>query len=255
MKMVDSKVLNILDGSTIIGNVVKLNSGQLDRKLYADVNKVLEALGGKWNRKVGGHTFASDPSDIFDEVLLTGEYSPDTTKQDFGVFFTPAWLAEKVVDMADIRREDTILEPSAGEGAIADAVLRRCPWAAPNLDLNEIQPEKVKFIKGKGYANVLQYDFLSSDFSKAGYDKIVMNPPFAKQADIKHVLKAWELLNAGGRLVSIMSAAVKFRSTNLTTAFREIIAKHGVIEDVPEGAFKESGTNVSTVMVVLDKAA
>jgi 16S rRNA G1207 methylase RsmC len=35
------------------------------------------------------------------------------------------------------------------------------------------------------------------------YDRILMNPPFANGADIKHILHAIELLKPGGRLVAI----------------------------------------------------
>ena len=44
------------------------------------MNKVLEALGGKWNRKAGGHVFDHYPADEIDEVILTGEYTDKSFK-------------------------------------------------------------------------------------------------------------------------------------------------------------------------------
>lgn len=38
----------VLQNCTIEGNVVKLPSEQLDRKLYQEVAKALELIGGKW---------------------------------------------------------------------------------------------------------------------------------------------------------------------------------------------------------------
>jgi len=60
---ITDKVLAILSGATINGNNIILNCEQLERKLYLDVNKVLGAMGGKWDRKVGGHIYADNPSD------------------------------------------------------------------------------------------------------------------------------------------------------------------------------------------------
>lgn len=33
----------------------------LDRSQYVAVNKALETMGGKWNKKQGGHVFTFDP--------------------------------------------------------------------------------------------------------------------------------------------------------------------------------------------------
>jgi hypothetical protein len=49
--LISESVLAILDGAKIENNIVKLTCGQLDRKTYEAVNKVLVDLGGKWNRK------------------------------------------------------------------------------------------------------------------------------------------------------------------------------------------------------------
>lgn len=60
------------------------------------------------------------------------------------------------------------------------------------------------------------------------YDRIVMNPPFLKQADIHHVNHALKFLRPDtGLLVSVMSAGVSFRVNNLTTSFRQLVAERG----------------------------
>lgn len=43
----------VLQQCTVEGNVVKLPAQQLDRKLYQDVAKALQLIGGKWT---GGKT-------------------------------------------------------------------------------------------------------------------------------------------------------------------------------------------------------
>ena len=256
MKKVSEQVMNVLDAADVCGNIVTLNSGQLDRKLYMEVNKVLEALGGKWNRKAQGHVFAENPTDIFDQVLLTGEYSDK--KQDFGAFFTPAWLAEDLVKKANLNGDERyeICEPSAGTGAIADAVLMLHPERKNDISLNDIRPDFCKVLSDKGYAKVTNEDFLTMVSPPDNFfHRILMIPPFAKQADIKHVMRAFRLLAPGGRLVSIMSAGAKFRDNKLTMEFRALVDECGKMNDNPPDAFKESGTMVNTITVVLDKAA
>ena len=75
------------------------------------------------------------------------------------------------------------------------------------------------------------------------------------QQDIDHVTTAFNLLADGGVLVAIMSSGVMFRENKKTVAFRESILNNyaDVIENNPDGSFKESGTMVNTVMVRLVK--
>src|SRR5208283_6139568 len=108
---INDNVLKVLSNSSINNNVLKINSGQLDRKLYINVNKILEVMGGKWNRKFQGHVFTEDPTDSLEQVLLTGEI---LLPQKFGYFPTPLDLAKKVVELADIKPGMMVLEPSAG---------------------------------------------------------------------------------------------------------------------------------------------
>ena len=79
-----------------------------------------------------------------------------------------------------------------------------------------------------------------------------MNPPFAKGADVRHVMHAIKFVKSGGRLVAIMSAGVPGRRDKATVAFRaKLEAAGGWFTDVPEGAFKASGTDVRTVIAVI----
>lgn len=63
-----------------------------------------------------------------------------------------------------------------------------------------------------------------------------------------------KFLRPRGRLVAIMAAGVLFRQTKAFVAFRAMVENNGgTIERLPEGAFKESGTMVNTVIVTMDK--
>lgn len=101
---------------TVTGTSVKLST-QLDRADYAKVNKILEALGGKWNKKAGAHVFAGcDPEELIASYLETGKLDKP---EKFGFFPTPAPLARELVKLAGLRPGHTVLEPQAGVGGIA----------------------------------------------------------------------------------------------------------------------------------------
>jgi 16S rRNA G1207 methylase RsmC len=79
-----------------------------------------------------------------------------------------------------------------------------------------------------------------------------MNPPFCKGQDIAHITHALKFLKNGGRLVAVASAGVTFRQDRRYVEFRNLIASlGGTIEMLPDGAFKSSGTDVSTCIIVV----
>ena len=84
----------------------------------------------------------------------------------------------------------------------------------------------------------------------------VVDDASAKRAgSILQALKgAVKFLKEGGRLVSIMSAGVRYRDTKLNRELNVLLAAHdGTVQDLPDGAFKSAGTMVKTVVVTLDK--
>lgn len=241
---ITNDVLAVLSAATTNANALTL-TGQLDRSLYARTNKVLEAAGGKWNRKAKAHVFPADAAERVDQIILTGEI---TIPQDFGYFPTPAPVVTRLIELANVGGNSRLLEPSAGRGNIASAFK-----GIAFIDCIELLPDNAAHLRALGYFDsVTEADFLTVEPNPI-YDNIVMNPPFAKQDDIKHVMHASRFLAPGGRLVSVMSAGVMFRQDRRTTEFREFVeARGGVFEDVPEGAFKSSGTMVNTVIVTFD---
>ncbi len=246
---VDNEVLNVLSAAECSGNRLLLTD-QLDRNLYTRTNKVLEAVGGKWNRKAKAHIFETDASDRIEQIILTGDVL--VPKDDFEFFPTPPAIARGVVDLAEITNEMQILEPSAGRGALVLEVKERTPDAM--VSMFELMPDNNKFLRDlKLHACGIgePTDFLDVKPFDV-FDRVVMNPPFGRQADIKHVTHALKFLKLGGLLVSVMSSSVTFRSNKLTTDFRQLIEdRGGHMEELPEGAFKSSGTMVNTVIVVI----
>jgi hypothetical protein len=230
-------VMEILKRSTITGNQLVLPAGQLERKMYEAVNKALVAAGGKWNTKAKAHVFDSDPRKKLGLMLETGVAIDE--KKKFQAFYTPEALAAKVARLADVVGH-VVLEPSAGDGALADACKRAGALAVHCVELN---PDAVAKLKAKGYETT-EGDFLTIVPKK--YLRIVMNPPFTGNQDVKHVEHALKFLAPGGILVAVM-----FGNTD-RKRFDELV--HYLpcsIEEVPAGTFKESGTNIATILLTV----
>ena len=121
----------------------------------------------------------------------------------------------------------------------------------------EVLPENIHILEEKGYCVRGEFfDFASSNLAQDWkFDKILMNPPFERQADIDHVTAAFGLLAPGGILVTIMSAGVLFRQNKKTVEFRDnIMGLHGTyLDKLPAGTFKGSGTMVNTILLRLVK--
>lgn len=254
---IDSTVLDALGNTTTEGNALKITA-KLDRPLYVAVNKVLEAAGGKWNRKAQAHLFDGDAGEIMEQIVLTGKVT--NKKQELGFFPTPPAIVARMIEAAQIESGMLVLEPSAGDGAIA-VPLAKLGAIVHCFELDRENSDKLisrLFATAPEYSVTPCTDFLQVDRPNLRgdlYDRVVMNPPFAPgQLDIKHVTHAATFLAPGGRLVSIMASSVTFRTNRLTVEFRKFLSDHhGTIEALPENSFAESGTNVNTVMVTLDK--
>lgn len=240
--VIDSDVLKIIEAGNVADNIFFLPPQQLERKTYERVNKVLDALGGKWNRRAKGHVFGDvSLEDAISDVLLTG--SVIAKKTAFQFFETPEALAADLVTTADVRPEHRCLEPSAGRGRIAREIVA----AGAKVECVELEPGNIKHLEEAGF-NVYPGNFLAYDGGP--YDRIVMNPPFTRQQDVAHVLHALTMLSNSGVLVSVMAAGVNFRMDRRTKDFWQVVnQKNHSIEELPAGTFKESGTMVSTVVL------
>jgi predicted RNA methylase len=242
---VEDDVLAVLSRAETNGNALVL-TGQLDRRMYERTNKVLEAAGGKWNRKEKAHIFDDEAANRVDQIILSGEV--EVPKDEFNFFPSPPAVVARLMELADVQNGMRVLEPSAGKGAIAYA----CADAGATVDCFELMEANFVALAGDmRLGSVRHMDFLAQA-PEASYDRVVMNPPFAKQADIRHVLHALRFLKPGGLLVSVMAASVAFRNNKLAQDFRDLIRERGGdIEALPEGAFKASGTMVRSVIVTI----
>ncbi len=241
---IDQHILEIIEQGRTDGNMYYLPGQQLDRKTYLEVNKVLECLGGKWNRKAKAHVFETDISNAIDDILLTGEVIDK--KKEFQFFETPQNIVNQLIELAEVRIGHTCLEPSAGRGNIAEALSKIV--GIGRVTCIELDSKKVEILVNKGF--LTRYDDFLEYTTENKFDRIVMNPPFTRRQDIAHVLKALSLLKDNGILVSVMSAGVMFRQDKKTLDFWAKVGLHtSEVIELPSGAFKVSGTGVNTVIV------
>ncbi|OZB98047.1 methyltransferase [Paenibacillus sp. XY044] len=170
-----------------------------------------------------------------------------------GYFPTPKTIVQYMIEMADIQDGETILEPSAGNGNILDGITQYTMEEGLGVNLEALEWN----YRLSEILELKQYKIVGNDFTEFEpnnlYDKIIMNPPFEKNQDVEHVLKAYECLKDGGKIVAIMSPHWTFASDSKSVQFREWLSDKGTTEKLPEGSFKESGTGVNTVLVVIDK--
>jgi predicted RNA methylase len=167
------------------------------------------------------------------------------------LFPTPSELARELVLAADIGPGMTVLEPSAGTGRLLHALATECPDAvqvtAVEINQNLCNSLRASF----SVHEVIQADFLEwGNAEPRSFNRIIMNPPFENGADIKHILLAWRLLAPGGVLVAICADGPRQRKALLEDL---VEANGGRWNQNKAGAFAESGTQVNTVMLVVEK--
>jgi len=242
---------DILSQCVVDGFNVKLPDIQLDRKLYLDVSKAFDLIGGKWKGgKVSAFTFNTNPEPLLNKLLSNG-VSKVNLKKEFQFFPTPSGIAARLVEYAGVVDTDTILEPSAGQGAIIEQINE---YTDVVPDCYELMDINVTALNHSGLKfNLLGSDFLLSPIDKK-YTKIIANPPFNKNQDIEHVLAMYERLAVGGRLVSITSMSWYHGSQKKQVEFKAWLESKGAqIIQLGAGAFKGSGTMIDSFIVIIDK--
>lgn len=247
-RRIEEDVLAVLRAGRTEDNRFHLGPERLDPKLYKRVNTVLKDLGGAWKGgKTQAHVFAGAADEAVAAVIASGEY---LTAKDFGFFPTPAGLAERAVAMAGLLPGMKVLEPSAGDGSLA--VRAAAIVGAQNVTACELLDRNVAKLKAAGLTDVLHGDFLAVEPVPL-YDAVIMNPPFGNLQDAKHVEHAARFVKPDGVLIAIMSPGYQFRDTAAATRFRDFAdASQAEAEDIPAGTFRESGTEVATVLVRME---
>ena len=201
-----------------------------------------------------GLTYSSEPKPW--EALEEAAKNIQVVTAD-ELFPTPEAVIERMLELVPMPKHSiSVLEPSAGTGAIVKYLLR-----LPEADFHHYYlVEKNQQLRQHLKAEFGILDFVHvSDFSDFleypaddTYSRIYMNPPFS--ADAEHVMYAYDLLADSGIMVAVMSEHAFFASDNQSTAFRDWLeAVGGYSEQCPADSFKASGTGVNTRLVVIKR--
>ena len=243
-------VEEILKHCTLEDNVLRLPQVQFNKKSYAEAKKWIEEAGGSWQGgKVQGFIFPFNPERVF-SILNEGKRC--NLAQEYQFFETPDEVADWLVMLAGgIHEHDKVLEPSAGRGALVKAIHRSCPDAV--VDCYEMMPENKELLSRLWGINIIGDDFTKSTIGKK-YTKIIANPPFSGNQDIRHVRMMYDMLEQGGTLASITSAHWEFAEEKTCRDFRQWLEDVGGAKyEIESGAFKESGTGVRTLAIVIKR--
>ena len=162
-------------------------------------------------------------------------------KVGFDFFPTPPEVAKQMVEMAGITDGMKVLEPSAGNGNLADAAKA----AGADVDVVEVSSALRNILELKGY-NLVANDFETFETDEK-YDVVLMNPPFSDRKDAEHIQRAWNMLKPGGKLVAIAGEGVFFGSDKKAQEFRQWLDDNGAdVEKLPANTFKGANLPAQT---------
>lgn len=180
---------------------------------------------------------------------------------------TPADLARKMAaPYANRLSTARILEPSAGNGAILDAISEGITYTytAKNGIKHELEarPDRKRIYaieRNDELRLILQqkgYRLLASDFltyrPDHHFDLAIMNPPFSNGDE--HLLHAWDILHHGDIACLLNAETVRNPYTATRRRLAAIIAEHGTAEELgPVFRHADNPTDVEVVLVRLHK--
>lgn len=170
--------------------------------------------------------------------------------QDY--FATPEPVGLKMVEWANIKPGDKVLEPSAGHGAIARFFPAQSDvtMVEPSYDLSQ------RAALANGTARIINGRF--EDLSRANkFDAIVMNPPFGTggKTAYEHLAKAAKHLRQGGRLVALVPrGGISERRFDQFFGGDEAKGLDLVARiKMPWVTFERAGTKVATEVLVFER--
>lgn len=206
---------------------------------------------------VGGKEFDAPKeqnADPYDDAVLdyySNQKLNSRNREGVDYFPTPEPLGYKMVEWANMGEGDTVMEPSAGHGAIARYVPK-------GNQMTAIEPSQSLFTKLQLKAGGLGRKFVNTIFEnydlKNKHDVVVMNPPFgtAGATAIAHLGKAFKHLEEGGRVVALIPRGSTDKKFDKWIESEKTAVLRAEVE-LPDIVFEQAGTKVVCRVVVVDK--
>ena len=214
-------------------------------------------------------------------ALLPSQTRRTAEQNDYQQFSTPAaysglcaWISG-VGERADSRAGTRVLEPSAGTGALCTFALA----SGATVHANELSGRRADLLAvllreaGLDPAQALtseNADHLDAILPPSvRADVVLMNPPFSQTAGrlgsrrvptvgTDHVLQAVRRLEPGGRLVTVLSAAVQRHKPTHRAFFEAVDADPFRLRadvEVSGAVYRPYGTSVRTRLLVMDRVS
>ena len=207
-------------------------------------------------------------------ALLPSQTRRTAEQNDYQQFSTPAAYAGLCAWVSGVGEGDRVLEPSAGTGALCTFALA----AGASVHANELSGRRANLLSvlleeaGQDPSQTLtreNADHLDAILpAPVRADVVTMNPPFSQTAGRMgrrriptvgddHVLQALRRLDDGGRLVTVVSAAVTPGKPSHRPFYRAVQAgpfrlRANVVVD--GAVYRPYGTSVQTRVLVIDRA-
>lgn len=267
-----TNIENNLFASTVAGRTSTAENLALGRKARGLRDSIIgsyqKTLDGTWVENLPGAEGEDVGGKESDRNMITSASDYDRAKglyygrgkktaknkaaEGVDYFATPEPIGYKMVQWANVKAGDKILEPSAGHGAISrffsptteNTIIEPSGRLAPQAQMNT---ENAKLING-----VFEDLHISNK-----YDAITMNPPFGTggKTAIEHLSKAFGHLREGGRVIALIPRG-GMADKRFTKWYESDEAKNAhMVGEVllPNVTFERAGTKVATRIVIIDK--
>jgi len=190
-----------------------------------------------------------DDEDLFNKSTAVSK--------DLQFYPSPSHVVREVLDNLHLSEGAKVLEPSAGQGAIALEAARK----GARVTAYEVVNEHCDVMKGAAQregldVTVRQANFLSIEPTPI-YDFVCMNPPFYGTHYMDHIRHAFKFLAPGGLLRAVVPTSASVNETKKHLAFRKWAKPlnswgwAGPFKDLPEGSFAASGTRINTCLLMI----
>lgn len=237
---------------------------------YDRLRWVMESYGGRWNERCKGFKFNEFDDEKLKSIkadLSAGfvNLSEEKRTRERDAFFpTPVKVVDKMILTANLKPDSIMLESSAGTGRILDEA-KKVINSVDNFVVIEMNGERQRILRDKGYKvdfnGTFEDSLKDSETLKKikNCDKVVINPPFKNDSDVKHLLISYMFCADNADVVSILQENSLYYDRQIHRVFKEFLSLIGKdayeIVSLPAGSFKDELTTVDTVIFHIKKRA
>lgn len=237
---------------------------------YDRLRWVMESYGGRWNERCKGFKFNEFDDEKLKSIkadLSAGfvKLSEEKRTRERDAFFpTPVKVVDKMILTANLKPDSIMLESSAGTGRILDEA-KKVINSVDNFVVIEMNGERQRILRDKGYKvdfnGTFEDSLKDSETLKKikNCDKVVINPPFKNDSDVKHLLISYMFCADNADVVSILQENSLYYDRQIHRVFKEFLSLIGKdayeIVSLPAGSFKDELTTVDTVIFHIKKRA